>query len=245
MFFFLPVGDINPCERTPYLNYLLLALNIAIFLAFGLSPDYEQVIDRYGMVPARLTLLTLITSMFLHGNIWHLGGNMLFLWICGDNVEDRYGRIGYLLIYFGCGIAAGLLHALMAADEIRHIPTIGASGAVAGILGAYLVLFPASRIKFIFFIWIFIFLRAFRFTLASFWAIGFWFVKEILLAAVVPPEGEMGGVAYWAHVGGCAAGIAVTLLLRSSGVVRGGPSKPPPRREPYEPHYGSPYYWRS
>ncbi len=237
MFFFLPVGDINPRDRTPYLNYLLLALNIAIFLAFGFSDNYEQLVDRYGMVPARMTFLTLITSMFLHGDIWHLFGNMLFLWICGDNVEDRYGRIGYILIYFGCGIAAGLLHAHMATDEMRHIPTIGASGAIAGILGAYVVLFPGSRIKFIFFFWIFIFIRVLRFTMASFWAVGFWFAKEVILAAAVPSDGEMGGIAYWAHVGGCAAGIAVTLLLRGTGVVRGGPPRAQTDEGPREANY--------
>ncbi len=243
MFFLLPIGDINPRERTPYLNYLLLALNIAIFLALGFSADYEQIVDRYGMVPARTTFLTLITSMFLHGDIWHLFGNMLFLWICGDNVEDRYGHIGYLLIYFGCGITAGLAHAHMAMDEMCHIPTIGASGAITGILGAYVVLFPGSRIKFIFFFWIFAFIKVFRFTMASFWAIGFWFAKETLLAAVVPSEGEMGGIAYWAHVGGCTVGIVVTLFLRGTGIVRGGHQRAretegPPLREST---YGS---WR-
>ncbi|MEO0938596.1 MAG: rhomboid family intramembrane serine protease [Pseudomonadota bacterium] len=216
----LPIRDHNPSGRTPYVTYLLMAANILIFLAYwGIEPDYRAinaVFDAYAMTPVKLTAgigyETLITSQFLHGGWLHLAGNMLFLWIFGDNIEEEMGHIGFLIFYLLAGVAAAF--AQYAFEPLSPVPMVGASGAIAGVMGAYLLMFPKARVDiFIFFI---IFFRIFP--IPAWIMLMLWFGMQFFggLAAV----SDEGGVAYWAHAGGFVAGLVmiVPLWLR-----RGGP----------------------
>jgi len=215
----LPIGDINPRTRVPFVNYTLLALNIGIFFILYFGQDYERVVRQFGLVPLHPQPITFITSLFLHGGILHLLGNMLFLWICGDNVEDRLGHFGFLLLYLASGIIAHLTHIKMTTSP--EIPCIGASGAISGVLGAYVVLFPTSKIKFWYFFWLLFIPRAGTFTLASVWALGFWFIEQLLLGYLTSSYQSV-GVAYWAHIGGFVFGLMIVGILRFTGLVRGG-----------------------
>lgn len=235
---FLPIGDINPCRRTPVLNWGLIAANVLVFFLFGLSGGqyYAQVVQAYGFIPSRFAaehdLLTMFTSMFLHGDMWHLAGNMLFLWICGDNVEDMLGWFGYLCFYLACGLAAGFGHMAIAAGS--SVPCIGASGAISGVLGAYVLFFPQSRIKVLYFFnlwWSGIWL------LPAWGAIGFWFLEQAIFTALSVGGDQTTGVAYAAHVGGFALGAVVAVALRGGGLVR----PPVVRMEPYYQRRATPY----
>src|SRR6185295_1640987 len=141
---FIPIGDENPTERKPYVNYALLAINIAVFL-LTLGADDERQLIRWTLVPADVHWHALFTSMFLHGGLLHLLGNMVFLYIFGDNVEDKFGHIGYIVFYLVCGLAAAAAH--IATNPASELPTVGASGAISGVMGAYAVFFPKQRIK--------------------------------------------------------------------------------------------------
>src|SRR5262245_56264645 len=196
---FIPIGDDNPTERKPFVNYALIAAN-GIFFALQMFSPAESTI-RWMMVPAHLEWVTVITSMFLHADLFHLVFNMLFLWIFGDNIEDRLGHIGYLVFYFFCGIAAAAAH--IAGDPTSDLPTLGASGAVSGVMGAYIVFFPRHYVKT--FIWIFIFARVVLIP-AYIW-LGIWFFQQVFFNLVT--RREESGVAYLAHIGGFAAGAAV------------------------------------
>lgn len=204
MFFILPIGDDNPTEKFPFVNYALVILNVLIFLMFGLREDYPEIIRRYGLNPANIRLQALVTSAFLHGGILHLFGNMLFLWIVGDNVEDRLGHIPYLLFY----LAAASVSALPQLLELGSVDTrmIGASGAVSAAMGFYALLFWRVRIK-IWYLYIIFFIRMGTFWLPAGLAIGLWFVGQLFYALVFPVG--RGGVAYWAHIGGTLFGILV------------------------------------
>ena len=175
----IPVGDINPRRTTPVVNYLLLLANIGVFVYEVLYlrsnvEAFEGYIGTYALRPDRWQDgKTLFTSMFMHGDIAHLAGNMLFLWIAGDNVEDRLGHVPYLVFYLVAGLVGAAAHvafALLYAPSMAAVPTLGASGAISGVLGAYLAFFPGSKIKFV--LWLIIFIRPF--TLPSWGAIGFW-----------------------------------------------------------------------
>ncbi|GAI14337.1 unnamed protein product [marine sediment metagenome] len=221
----LPIGDINPRKTVPYVNYTIIGLNIIIFFLFSFRSDYQQLVLNYGLVPARLEITDFIASMFLHGSVWHLLGNMLYLWICGDNVEDRLGHFGYIVLYVGAGIAAGLVHSMMVSAMASEIPCIGASGAIAGVLGAYVIIFPKSKIKFFYLFWLYIFIRMGVFHLVSMWAIGFWFVQQLFLTYLASAYQMPSSIAYWAHIGGFIIGAISIGLLRLSGIVRGGISR--------------------
>lgn len=222
MIFALPIGDINPRRTIPYVNYILIGLNVVIFFLFYFRIDYDRTVLSYGLVPARLEAFDFITSIFLHGSFFHLLGNMLYLWICGDNVEDRLGHLGYSVLYVGSGVAAGLAHTLMTSSSM--VPCIGASGAIAGVLGAYVVIFPKSRIKVFYMFWFYIFIRMGVFQLTSIWAIGFWFIQQLFLTWLANAYQMPSGIAYWAHIGGFVIGAICIGLLRLSGMVRGGVS---------------------
>jgi len=177
---------------------------------FGGSPSIDEAVVKYGLVPNAVLrgdqIYTFFTSMFLHADLIHLGGNMLFLYVFGDNVEDTFGHFRYLLFYLLSGIAASLLHIFTVLNTVdQGIPTIGASGAIAGVLGAYFVLYPRSRIlTLVFFFWV---------TIVAIPAVvflGVWFVYQFLYGAV----GAGGGVAYWAHIGGFVTGIVFGLAWR-------------------------------
>lgn len=214
-----PIRDHNPSGRTPYVTYALIALNIVIFLSYW--PLFED--DRalmlfyyeWGMTPALIsehgTYLTLLTSMFLHGGIMHLGGNMLFLWVFGDNLEDEMGHLGYLAFYLASGIGAAL--AQLFADPASPVPTVGASGAIAGIMGGYLLLFPKAKVDVLIIIVI-----IFRIIPVPAWImLGLWFAFQMVGQAGADPVS--GGVAYWAHIGGFIVGLGLTLpvFLRLGG----------------------------
>ena len=215
-----PIRDHNPSERTPFVTYALIVANVAIFLSYvGLFADERALAAFYidwAMVPASVTeegsYFSLITSMFLHGGWMHLIGNMLFLYIFGDNIEDLLGHLGFLLFYLACGIGAALAHVLSA--PLSAVPTVGASGAIAGVMGGYLLMFPRAKVDILF-----IFIIFFRiFTIPAWIMLGVWFALQLFNGVAV--DSGIGGVAYWAHAGGFVIGVALMLpvFLR-----RGGP----------------------
>jgi membrane associated rhomboid family serine protease len=209
----IPLRDTQPSYSPPVVTVLIIVLNILVFL-FQVSLDpYERnyFIATYGIVPDRLHSTSLLTSMFLHGGWLHLIGNMWFLWIYGDNVEDVLGHGKYALFYILCGVAAALVHVLLNADS--RVPTIGASGAIAGVMGAYLVKFPHSKIVTLFPILIF-------FTTAEIPAVFmllYWFAIQIFsgVGSIGYSNVAKGGVAWFAHVGGFLAGIALVYAMGS------------------------------
>lgn len=208
-----PIRDHNPSGRTPYVTYALIALNVAVFLGYWTLFADERALARFfddwAMIPARVTqagdFAGLVTSMFLHGGLLHLAGNMLFLWIFGDNLEDRMGHLPFLAFYLATGIAAGLTHVL--GGPMSQVPTVGASGAIAGVMGGYLLLFPRARVDILL-----IFIIFFRIiTIPAALMLALWFTFQVLAGLGSDPDG--GGVAYWAHAGGFVAGVVLTLPL--------------------------------
>jgi len=211
-----PIGDENRGQRLrPIVNYSLIVLNILVFLYELMLSDREltNFVYRWGSIPAEISdgkdLYTLVTSMFLHGGWLHIAGNMLFLWVFGDNVEDTMGHFSYLIFYLLTGIAAGLLQT--AIDSNSQTPLVGASGAISGVLAAYLVLFPHGNIRTVILLgWI-----PLVFLVPAWAMIGYWIVLQFIngfLALSVKTEG--GGVAYWAHVGGFLAGVVLVWLFK-------------------------------
>lgn len=213
-----PIRDHNPSGQRAFVTLGLIAANVLIFLATwpGLADSAAQgsFFATWGLVPARALEgggAGLFTSMFLHGGWMHLAGNMLFLWIFGDNLEEAFGRARFLGFYLLSGLAAAL--AQIAADPASQVPMVGASGAIAGVMGGYLLLFPKARIDVLF-----IFVVFFRiFAIPAWIVLGVWIGLQLWSGASTPTSG--GGVAYWAHVGGFAGGLALTLpaLLRRGG----------------------------
>ena len=235
----IPIGDINPTRRIPLINYLLIAANIGLFVyELSLGAQLDAFIARWGVrsdqVSALLggdlqllvpVLLQSLVSMFLHGGWLHIGGNMLFLWVFGDNVEDNFGSLAYLLFYLLCGFGAVLAQTLL--TPTSSVPSIGASGAISGVLAAYLLLYPGASVRALFFI--FIFFTVVR--VPAWLMIVLWFLIQLLnsLASVTEAAQMGGGVAYGAHVGGFIAGLALTLFFRR-------PQRPP-RYATYRPNY--------
>lgn len=223
MIFAVPLYDDNPTVREPIVTYLLIGLCTGAFL-WQLGHNERVVLFGYGMIPAELFGLwhpprgyqvvppwaTLLTSMFLHGGWFHLVGNMLFLWIFGNNIEDVLGRGRYLLFYLCCGVAAALTQAFSNYDG--HVPMVGASGAIAGVLGAYLLLYPRANVHV--FIWIVIFFRIIN--IPAWILLGLWFAMQLVSGLARAPGTP--GVAFWAHVGGFVTGVGLVLLLRPGGV---------------------------
>ena len=223
MIFALPLYDDNPIERAPLATCFLIGLCTGAYL-WELGQNQHAVFFSYGMIPsvlfgsARLApelsriapWATIFTSMFLHGSWWHLIGNMIFLWIFGNNVEDVLGRVRYLLLYFASGIAAALTQAL--SNPASQVPMIGASGAIAGVLGAYLLLYPRANVHV--FVWIIIFFRIF--TVPAWILLSLWFGMQLLSGFGSAQTGA--GIAFWAHVGGFLSGLLLLFLLRPSGV---------------------------
>ena len=215
----IPYDDINPTQKTPYLTYAIIALNILGFIYalewLRLPPEEQMIALRQNgsLIPSNLEALDFLTSMFLHGGLSHLAGNMLFLWITGDNIEDEFGRIPYLIFYLFAGIAAALTHVISAPGS--SVPVVGASGAISGVMGAYIVLYPHSRIKI--FYWLYFFIGNTR--IKAFWWLGLWFGFQVLSGASASPGG--GGVAYGAHIGGFVVGAGVAFVAKTAGWVDG------------------------
>lgn len=220
----LPLRDDNPTQQVPYVTYGLMAVCVAVYLyQMGLSPREDRtLILALGMIPAVVlgdetlppdlamvpALATPITSMFLHGGFFHLAGNMLYLWIFGNNVEDAMGSLRFLAFYVICGLAAALVHGLQAADSV--IPMVGASGAISGVLGAYLLLFPWARV----FVW---FGFVFVFWVPAALVLGLWFAFQAF-GLLEDPGGVQSGVAFWAHLGGFVAGMMLIPLFKHRSV---------------------------
>jgi len=206
----LPLGDDNSSRRTfPIINYALIAINILVFVLFELTnPDLDSFLTRWGTIPAQIVagkgLETLLTSMFLHANLVHIGGNMLFLWIFGDNVEDAFGHVLYIIFYLVCGFAASLAQVLVGPSST--IPGVGASGAIAGVLAAYIVLFGARPVR--------VLLGPTVTSVPAYLMIGLWIVTQLVSGFGSLGDTASGGVAYFAHIGGFFAGLILTFLLR-------------------------------
>jgi membrane associated rhomboid family serine protease len=208
-----PIRDHNPSARTPVVTYGLIAANIAVFL-YQLASGQDAYaaaafLYQWALFPAAITggegLHGLLTHMFLHAGFLHLAGNMLFLWIFGDNLEEQMGHLGFLLFYLASGLAAAA--AQIAGDPASVIPMVGASGAIAGVMGGYLLMFPRARIDILL-----IFIIFFRvFSVPAFLMLGLWFAFQFVAGLSVTPE--EGGVAYLAHEGGFVAGLLLTVPL--------------------------------
>src|SRR5258708_10562559 len=223
---FFPIRDDQPRFITPFVNYFILGLNVLVFI-FELSVQVSgpsalnALVSRFAMVPRHFQLalagsshydlvavtLTIFTSMFLHAGWGHILGNMWILWIFGDNIEDYLGHFQYLLFYLACGFAAGFTHILLNFDS--NVPTVGASGAIAGVMGAYFLLYPRAKVLtwvvFIFFVWL----------PAWIW-IGGWFLLQFYIGssmAAASGHQASGGIAVWAHVGGFVAGMILIKVL--------------------------------
>ena len=214
-----PIRDHNPSNRTPAVCYALIVANVLIFLSYvpalGNPALLSAVWDDYALIPSEVAGgqggITVLTSMFLHGGWMHLIGNMLFLWVFGDNLEDEIGHLGFLAFYLASGATAAALHVV--SNPASSVPTVGASGAVAGVMGGYLLLFPKAKVDVLFIIVVLI-----RVVPIPAWIVlGVWFAIQFASGAMTPTTG--GGVAYWAHVGGFAAGALLTLpvFLRRGG----------------------------
>jgi membrane associated rhomboid family serine protease len=201
---FLPYRDENPSETRPVLTTALIAINVAVFVWSLL--DFENIVTAWGFTPAMFVPVTLLTSMFLHGGIDHIFGNMLYLYIFGDNIEDRLGRFGFIIFYLLAGLCASLIHFL--SDPGSAIPAIGASGAISGILGAYLAIFPRVKVRAIGF---YMLLR-----LPAYVLIGIWFLMQLIFGTISLVGGIGSGIAFWAHIGGFAFGYLVGRLYTSS-----------------------------
>ena len=217
-----PLYDTVRSRRFPLVNWLLIIANgLVFFYELQLhGPAIDQFINTWGLIPARLmhdlytAWVTVITSMFLHGGWFHILSNMWFLFIFGDNIEDRMGGLRYLIFYLLSGTAAALLQTFLLADS--QGPMIGASGAIAGVLGGYIVLFPRAKIKTLVFIWYFIRIA----DISAGWVLSFWFVLQLFNGlSVLNPRYAQGGVAFFAHIGGFIAGV---ILIRVFGIGSGG-----------------------
>jgi membrane associated rhomboid family serine protease len=218
-----PLRDDNPIKITPVMTWALIAINVLIFLyQASLGPRAEQLfVYQYGAIPAVVTgaetlperiaaippLLSLFTNMFLHGGWMHLIGNMWYLWIFGDNIEEAMGRLRYLLFYLLAGLLASISHVLSNAGST--LPSIGASGAISGVLGAYLLIYPRSRILTLIFLGFF---SRLIYIPAGF-VLGFWFLLQLLSGSAAGGQ-DAGGVAFWAHIGGFVAGMLLVGLFK-------------------------------
>jgi membrane associated rhomboid family serine protease len=223
----IPLSDENPTRSLPFVTYALVAINIAVFLyQIALGDRVEGFIAACAFRPAELITgqdlpppacvqppwLTIFTSMFMHGGLMHIGSNMLFLWIFGNNVEDAMGHLRYLLFYLLCGVAAALVQTLFTvgfAPGDADIPNLGASGAIAGVLAAYLVLFPHARVRTLIILGFFISMTRVPAVLL----LGLWFLLQFFQGLGAVGGGDTGGVAVWAHVGGFVAGLPLVKLF--------------------------------
>ncbi len=211
----LPIRDEIPTRRVPYVNYVLIAINVLVFIwQIVVGAQDENLVYQLALIPAQVTsginvedVLDMFTSMFMHGGLAHIAGNMLYLWIFGDNVEDAMGHGRYLFFYLAGGLTASVAHILT--NPASAIPTVGASGAIAAVLGAYLVLYPQARVLTMVSLGFFI-----RMTMVpAALVLGLWFVLQLFQGFLTLGGPDMGGVAFWAHIGGFVFGLALCKLL--------------------------------
>lgn len=208
-----PYKDDNPRILVPYVTFGLICLNALVFIfQFGLKlkdPEIAaNIILTFGLIPAQFSMLSLITSMFLHGGFAHIVGNMWFLWVFGDNVESTMGHVRFLVFYILCGLAAGFAQITINPDSI--IPMVGASGAIAGVLGTYMIRFPHARVH------VFVFIVIFFTTIQvpAYLVLGIWFIIQFTSGLGSLGFDTTGGVAWFAHIGGFIAGIIIQHLFK-------------------------------
>ena len=214
----IPLKDDNPTRTFPFINYALILTNVLVFFYQATLPPHASKVflmanatvpERIpaflaGHVGFQMAFYPMFTSMFLHGGLMHLLGNMLFLYIFGDNVEDYFGHAAYLVFYLFCGVGSALIHVLFNWHSV--LPAIGASGAISGVMGAYAVLFPRARVLMLFFI--------FLIPVPAVLVLGYWFVLQFLSGIGEFGASATGGVAWWAHIGGFLMGLAVALMVK-------------------------------
>ncbi len=213
----IPIKDQIPTRRVPIVNYLLIAANVFVFiLQWMAGQNQEALVYQFALIPANFmanpnlsNLSDIFTGMFMHAGFAHLGGNMLYLWIFGDNVEDSMGSGKYLLFYLTGGVIASLAHIFT--NPTSQIPTVGASGAIAAVLGAYLVLYPRSRV--LTFIPLGFFMRLT--SVPAVIVLGLWFVLQLFNGVLSLGAADVGGVAFWAHIGGFVAGVVLAKFLEN------------------------------
>lgn len=197
---FFPLKDENPRQRFPFVNFIFITINVVVFV-FSLS-SFEYFIETYGFKPAQFAFITLFTSMFLHGGIAHIFGNMWFLYIFGDNVEDKFGHFGYVIFYVLGGVAASILHFILNIGS--DIPAVGASGAISGVLGAYIVLYPKVKVYVT---------GAYGHVgkVSAAFMLGIWFLFQ-LISGTFSLFGAQSGIAFFAHIGGFVFGVAFAWM---------------------------------
>lgn len=222
----IPLRDDQPTFSTPFVNYFLIALNVVVFLwelsvgmqshralnvfmmQFGIVPHHTlAVVMGHSYDGLATAFVPLFTSMFLHASFLHVAGNMLFLWIFGDNVEDYLGHFTYLVFYLVSGLAAGVTHILL--NQGSRVPSVGASGAIAGVMGAYFIMYPRARVL----IW---FPPIFLFHVPAWLMLGYWFLANFLsgtATAIAETSQTSGGIAFWAHIGGFVAGVIMVSMF--------------------------------
>jgi membrane associated rhomboid family serine protease len=219
----IPLKDRDIRKRFPFVTILLITINILIFIyQLSLAEELKIFFIHFSVIPNHvyqalhsdvfkpMVFITLLTSQFLHGGWLHLGGNMLYLWVFGDNVEDKLGHIRFLVFYLLCGVTASILHIYI--EPASAIPTVGASGAISGVLGAYIFMFPKSRVLTL--IPIFIFIQIAE--LPAYVILGLWFVLQFIngLLSLGYTDAGMGGVAWWAHIGGFITGLILVMPFK-------------------------------
>jgi membrane associated rhomboid family serine protease len=213
-----PVSDVIPSRTVPVVTIALIVINSIVFLYQWMLPQHalQIFVAQYALIPAYFSLPTVLTSMFLHGGWMHVIGNMLYLWIFGDNVEDQLGHAGYLLFYHASGAVAAMGQVLINPDSM--VPMVGASGAIAGVMGAYFVLYPQSRILTAVFILIFFDLVE----IPAIFFLGIWFLMQLLsgVGSLGVSNASAGGTAFFAHIGGFITGLIVGGVLRMRGARR-------------------------
>ncbi len=235
-----PIRDENPTVHTPYVTYILIGMNLAVWFfvqGFGQDPAMAKSFCYYALIPGDLlgmvapgTVIpvgqglgcpidgdaqfsTLVSSMFMHGGWLHLAGNMLFLWVFGDNVEDVMGPARFALFYVVCGLAAAAAQIL--SDTTSLIPMVGASGAIGGVMGAYAILFPRARVHLL----IILIIYVTTISVPAIFMLGYWFLLQ-LISGIVSLGDTGGGVAFWAHIGGFAAGLLLAIPLRRADLMQ-------------------------
>lgn len=230
----LPLSDDNRGRRTlPVVTWALIAINVIVYAyqAFLSPADHAAFLDQWATVPSEImdgkAFYTLLTCAFLHGSWFHLGSNMLFLWIFGDNVEDVFGHVKYVIFYIACAVGASMAQVLV--SQSSDIPLVGASGAVSGLLAAYIVLFPNGKIRTLLTLGVFVTLTM----LPAWMMIGYWFLLQVISGVLSLNQvgGESGGVAFFAHIGGFVVGLALVMLFRDRDRVVGQRSA---RNEPQQ-----------
>ena len=213
---FIPLKDLNPRRTYPVVNTLLILANVIVFLfQLTLPPSqYKAFVMSNATIPSHINgflqghvsfeaaFLPLVTSMFLHSGLLHIAGNMLFLWIFGDNVEDYFGHFPYLFFYLFCGVGSGLMHTIV--NFHSSLPALGASGAISGVMGAYIILFPRARVLTL--------VVVFFLPIPAFIILGYWFLLQFVAGVSSVGGAATGGVAWWAHIGGFLIGMLVTIL---------------------------------